>query len=87
MREKVVNLVRNQWVKHAAINAIHTVLFFSLDDLYQQATPDAKASAIDWFLQRGVQFLVYYKRHRFASAPPATHAASVEAELTAQYAD
>ena len=87
MREKVVNLVRNQWVQHAAIDAIHTVLFFSLDDLYQQATADVKASAMKWFLQWGVQFLVYYKRHRYASAPAATHVASVEAELTGQYAD
>jgi hypothetical protein len=87
MREKVINLVHKQWVKHAAIDAINSVLFFSLDELYQQVSPDAKRSAMDWFLQWGVQFLVHYKQHRFTSAPPATHLASVEAELTSQYAD
>ena len=87
MRAKVIRVIREQWEKHVAIDAINSVLFFSLDDIYQRVSCDAKTGAMDWFLEWGVRFLVYYGRHRFVDDPPSTHAVSVESLLTGQYSD
>lgn len=87
MRMKVIRQIRKQWEKHVAIDAVNSVLFFSLDDIYQKVSSEAKGRARDWFLNWGVEFLVYYRRHRFVDDPPSTHAVSVESVLTGQYSD
>jgi hypothetical protein len=87
MRMKVINKIRAQWQKHVAIDAVNSILFFTLDSIYEKASCEAKSSAMDWFLRWGVQFLLYYKNHQFKNDPSDTHVASLETALTSQYVD